>query len=73
MTFTEGDTFEDLLSFCHSLQKLSIAYLDISSNMVNSICYQNGKVLKILDLCLCKGLNQASIQVVYICSKILEL
>ena len=64
MCKAEKEVFEDLLSFCYSLQKLSIAYLDISSSMVNSICYQNGKVLKILDLCLCKGLNQTSIQII---------
>ena len=66
LTMCKGDKelFEDLLSFCYSLQKLSIAYLDISSSMVNSICYQNGKVLKVLDLCLCKGLNHTSIQTI---------
>ena len=42
------DIFVNLLNSCQSLEKLSLAYLDIFPTMIQSICYQNGKTLQIL-------------------------
>ena len=59
-------TFEDILASCHSLQKLSMASIRerklITTNMIRSICYQNGSTLQTLDLCSSRGLNMESIQ-----------
>ena len=53
---------EEILSSCHLLQKLSMASLIITSNIIRSICYQNGRTLHTLDLSFCSGLNIESIQ-----------
>ena len=60
--------FEEILSSCHLLQKLSMASIHpcqekyITSEMVESICYQNGRTLQTLDLSFCGGLYLDSIQ-----------
>ena len=58
--------FEEILSSCHLLQKLSMSsYLPgkyITSKMVQSICYQNGRTLQTLDLNFWSGLNLRSIK-----------
>ena len=68
LTFCEAHIliFEEILASCRSLQKLSMAStLDIqliTSKMIDSICYQNGRTLQTLDLSFCSGLNLESIQ-----------
>ena len=43
--------FEELLNSTHSLQKLSfMSFLYLTSNLTNSISYQNGKSLQVLNL-----------------------
>ena len=58
--------FEEIFASCHSLQKLSMASMlkmnYITSKMINSICYQNGRSLQTLNLSVCKGLDLESIQ-----------
>ena len=58
--------FEEILTSCYSLQKLSIisGFLKIlfSQKMTESICYQNSRTLKTLNLRSCKGLDLDSIQ-----------
>ena len=44
---------EKLLESCHSLQKLSLSKCHVSYDLINSICYQNGKSLQVLDLSRC--------------------
>ena len=53
---------EEILSSCHLLQKLSMASIIITSKIIRSICYQNGRTLHTLDLSFCSGLNLESIQ-----------
>ena len=49
-------TFEEILASCHSLQKLSMASMSIwerksiTTKMIRSICYQNGRTIQTLDL-----------------------
>lgn len=74
MCKADEEELEDLLAVTYSLKKLSIAYLDISTNMLNSICYQNGQSLKVLDMCLTKGLNLSSIKtIVRSCDELTEV
>ena len=58
--------FEEILSSCHLLQRLSMASYGpgnyITPEMIRSICYQNGRTLQTLDLSFCSGLNLESIQ-----------
>ena len=44
---------EKLLESCYSLQKLSLRKCHVSYDLINSICYQNGKSLQVLDLSRC--------------------
>ena len=46
-------TSTKLLEFCFSLEKLSLQKLHLTSPLVDSICFQNGKSLKVLDLSSC--------------------
>ena len=62
-------TFEEILASCHSLQKLSMESMPfirkrnfITSKMIKSICYQNGRTLQVLNLSFCSGLDLESIQ-----------
>ena len=55
---------EEILSSCHLLQKLSMASIIITSKIIRSICYQNGRTLHTLDLSFCSGLNLDSIQTI---------
>jgi hypothetical protein len=55
-------TFEEILASCHSLQKLSISFKSLTSNMIKSIWYQNGHSLQTLNLTCCDGLDLESIQ-----------
>ena len=66
-----NNVLETLLESCFSLQELSMGNLTLSSEMITSICYQNGQSLKSLDLRLCWGLKLNSIQL--ICEKCTEL
>ena len=55
-------TFEEILASCHSLEKLSIAGKFLTFKMIQSICYQNGPTLQILNLSCCSGLDLEAIQ-----------
>ena len=55
---------EELLESCSSLEKLSMYNLKLSFKMISSICSQNGKTLKILDLEGCYGLDLEAIQLI---------
>lgn len=69
-----SNVLETLLESCFSLQELSMGNLTLSSEMINSICYQNGQSLKSLDLRLCWGLNLNSIQLISEkCTKLKEV
>ena len=63
-------TFEEILASCYSLEKLSMASLwprkFLTSNMIRSICYQNGRTLQTLNLCACSELDLESIQMITI-------
>ena len=56
---------ETLLESCFFLQELSTGNLTLSSEMISSICYQNGQSLRLLDLQLCWGLNLNSIKLIF--------
>ena len=55
---------EEILESCSSLEKLSMYNLKLSSKMISSICIQNGKTLRILDLEGCDGLDFEAIQLI---------
>ena len=59
------ETFEEILASCHRLQILSMASIrqskSLTSNMIQSICYQNGHTLQTLNLSCCSGLDLDSI------------
>ena len=63
-------TFEEILASCYSLEKLSMASIgrskSLTSNMIRSICYQNGRTLQTLNLSACSGLNLRSVQMITI-------
>ena len=63
-------TFEQILASCYSLEKLSMASIgprkSLTSNMIRSICYQNGLSLQTLNLSACSGLSLESIQMITI-------
>ena len=62
----DGDEsfLEEILESCSSLDKLSMYNLIPSSKIISSICSQNGKTLKILDLEGCYGLDLEAIQLI---------
>ena len=55
---------EEILESCSSLEKLSMYNLKLSSKMISSICIQNGKTLKILDMEGCYGLDLEAIKLI---------
>ena len=64
---------EEILSSCHSLEKLSLSYSELNRNYINSICHQNGPSLKVLDLQGSKGLSPEFIQdIVKFCTELRE-
>ena len=52
--FTQCSVSEEMLSSCHSLQKLSMNSVTLTFDKITTICNQNGKTLQILDLNGCK-------------------
>ena len=64
--FDNDGCFEEILSSCNCLQKLSMAccflFQPLSQNMIKSICFQNGETLQTLDLRGCEGLLVSSIK-----------
>ena len=60
-----NNVLETLFESCFSLQELSMGNLTLSSEMISSICYQNGQSLRLLDLQLCWGLNLNSIKLIF--------
>ena len=68
------EDIEELLSSCYSLEKLSLADMEITSKMIDSICTQNGKTLELLNLDICHGLSLQSIQQIFTqCVKLREV
>lgn len=47
------EDIEVILASCHTLEKLSLANLELTPNMINSICTQNGETLTLLNLSYC--------------------
>ena len=45
--------FDPLLTSCHSLEKLQLTNLDLNSSLIKTICTQNSKTLKVLNLNWC--------------------
>ena len=64
---------KNLLEVCFCLQKLSLRKMDISQEMVNSICAQNGKTLKILDLSDCFFTKEKLELIIQFCLELREL
>ena len=68
------EDIESLLSSCHFLEKLSLADMEITSKMIDSICTQNGKTLKSLKLEICHGLSLDFIRQIFTqCVKLKEI
>ena len=59
------EVLETLFASCFSLQELSMGSLTLSSKMISSICYQNSKSLRLLDLRYSWGLNPNLIQLIF--------
>ena len=59
------EVLETLFASCFSLQELSMGSLTLSSKMISSICYQNGKSLRLLDFQYSWGLNPNLIQLIF--------
>ena len=59
------EDIEALLSSCHSLEKLSLADLEITTIMIDSICMQNGTTLEVLNLDICHGLSLEVIRQIF--------
>ena len=53
---------EELLASCHSLEKLSLYKLVVTSKIIKSVCSQNGQTLKILVLSQCLELKLEDIR-----------
>ena len=47
------EDIEVILASCHNLEKLSLAKLVLTPNMINSICTQNSETLTLLNLSYC--------------------
>ena len=74
------EDIEEILSSCHMLEKLSLAGipsladLKLTSNMIDSICTQNGQTLQSLNLNFCNGLDLESVkQILQKCVKLKEV
>ena len=63
---------QDIFASCHSLEKMSFSSYDVpydsyhslNSNMLTSICLQNGQSIKVLDLTWCSELDFQSIKLI---------
>ena len=66
---------EELISACHSLQKLSLDLcLSLNSNIINNINIKNGQTLQVLNLSRCKGLKFDSFhKIIKFCVDLQEL
>ena len=53
-----------ILYCCNLLQKLSLRFLLLNTNLVRKVCAQNGTTLQILDLFKCQGVNFEEIQLI---------
>ena len=63
-----------ILYCCNLLQKLSLRFLLLNTNLVRKVCAQNGTTLQILDLFKCQGVNFEEIQlIINNCSELKEL
>ena len=74
------EDIEEILSSCDMLEKLSLAGipsfadLKLTSNMIDSICTQNGQTLQSLNLNFCNGLDLESVkQILQKCVKLKEV
>ena len=52
---TEPRVLTVLLASCHSLEQLHLRNIILNHEMILSICYQNGRTLKVLKLAHCKS------------------
>ena len=52
---TEPRVLNVLLASCHSLEQLHLRNIILNHEMILSICYQNGRTLKVLKLAHCKS------------------
>mgnify|MGYP001244184058 CR=1 FL=1 len=55
---------ETFLASCRFLEKLSLEGLTLNQNVINGICLQNGKTLKVLNLHRTRGLDLESIETI---------
>ena len=63
-----------LVDSCEFLEKISLCFLNLNSNIINSISLKNGRSLQVLDLYYAKGLNLESIQqIVSYCGELKEV
>ena len=51
---SDDEILDVLIASCHSLELLSLVNVNLGSSMILSICIQNGKTLKSLQLTHCK-------------------
>ena len=53
---------DPLMTSCHSLEKLQLTNLDLNSSLVKTICTQNSKTLKVLNLNWCTSPSSPYLQ-----------
>ena len=58
---SDDEILDVLIASCHSLELLSLVNVNLGSSMILSICIQNGKTLKSLQLTHCKDATFAGI------------
>lgn len=68
------EVLEYLIGSCHCLEEVSLQDLNLSTNVIKKLCLQNGRTLKILDLCNFRILDLKSIKhIVSYCVELTEL
>ena len=71
---TSTQVLLEILSSCHSLEKLSLSHSQLYDCYIDRICHQNGQTLKVLDLQKCRGLSLKFIQdILKFCTKLREV
>ena len=58
---SDDEILDVLIASCHSLELLALVNVNLGSSMILSICIQNGKTLKSLQLTHCKDATFAGI------------
>ena len=65
---------EELLASCHSLEKLSLYKLVVTSKIIKSVCCQNGQTLEMLVLSQCLELKLEDIcQIIDKCHELTDI